>query len=235
MGLRVRLRARLGVRSRIQSGASVSNHPLKWHDSEESCHFFDQEPSSRQRFGDERRVLSTADCYRLLELGTDASYGEIKVAYRRLARALHPDVNPEEEAADRFIAITAAYQHLLTRVDPETIAPPPPKTRLTPDQELKQAVHEQLQSLLRAQKLPRAIAVVDALSGRFPSDPEIRQWQALIYQRWGRQLIGLQQLDQAERYLEKALKTDPHNRSLLAEIAQDMRQIKRSRRAAELG
>jgi tetratricopeptide (TPR) repeat protein len=179
-------------------------------------------------------VLSTADCYRLLELGTDASYSDIKAAYRRLARALHPDVNPDEAAADRFIAVTAAYQQLLSVVAPDAI--PPVKTaHLTPEQELKQAVYLQLQSLLRSQKLPRAIAVVDALTQRFPGDPEIRQWQALIYQRWGRQLIGLQQLDQAERYLEKALKTDPHNRSLLAEVAQDMRQIKRLRRASELG
>jgi tetratricopeptide (TPR) repeat protein len=180
-------------------------------------------------------VLSATDCYRLLELGTDASYGDIKAAYRRLARALHPDVNPHHEAADRFIQITAAYQQLLTLVDPAPISEPRPAVPVTPEQALKQTVYEQLQSLLRAQKLPRAIAVVDALAQRCPSDPEIRQWQALIYQRWGRQLITLQQLDQAERYLEKALKIDPHNRSLLAEIAQDMRQIKRFRRAAELG
>jgi tetratricopeptide (TPR) repeat protein len=178
-------------------------------------------------------VLSTADCYRLLELGTDASYSDLKAAYRRLARALHPDVNPQEEAADRFIAITAAYQQLLTVVAPDAV-PPVITADLTPEQELKQAVYSQLQILLRSQKLPRAIAVVDALTQRFPGDPEIRQWQALIYQRWGRQLIGLQQLDQAERYLEKALKTDPRNRSLLAEISQDMRQIRRFRRAAEL-
>jgi len=52
------------------------------------------------------------DYYALLEVGPDASADEIKKAYRRLARQLHPDTNPDPTAADRFKAIAHAYEVL---------------------------------------------------------------------------------------------------------------------------
>ena len=49
----------------------------------------------------------------LLGLGRDASLGEIKRAYRRLARKFHPDINPgDRRAAVQFRDITEAYQTL---------------------------------------------------------------------------------------------------------------------------
>jgi len=56
------------------------------------------------------------DYYALLEVAPDASADEIKRAYRRLARQLHPDTNPDPTASDRFKAIAHAYEVLS---DPE--------------------------------------------------------------------------------------------------------------------
>jgi molecular chaperone DnaJ len=49
------------------------------------------------------------DYYGLLGVSRDASDAEIKRAYRKLARELHPDVNPDEDAQARFKDISAAY------------------------------------------------------------------------------------------------------------------------------
>ncbi|MBS1675039.1 MAG: molecular chaperone DnaJ [Actinobacteria bacterium] len=53
-----------------------------------------------------------ADHYEVLGVSRDASEDEIKKAYRRLARQLHPDVNPSEDAAERFKLVTHAYDVL---------------------------------------------------------------------------------------------------------------------------
>src|SRR5918998_735258 len=52
------------------------------------------------------------DYYGVLGLSRGASDAEIKKAYRRLARDLHPDVNPDPEAKERFQEVSRAYQAL---------------------------------------------------------------------------------------------------------------------------
>ncbi|WIM67098.1 molecular chaperone DnaJ [Corynebacterium breve] len=56
------------------------------------------------------------DYYGILGVDKNASDAEIKKAYRRLARKYHPDVNPSEEAAEKFREASVA-QEVLT--DPE--------------------------------------------------------------------------------------------------------------------
>ncbi|MEL6157995.1 MAG: J domain-containing protein [Cyanobacteria bacterium J06623_5] len=87
---------------------------------------------------------------------------------------------------------------------------------------LKQDAYLRLRELLQQRKFPRAIALVEGLAHRLPTDLEIIQWQAIVYQRWGRHLIGEKQLKKARLYLQKALQTDPHNPSLCDEVNHDL-------------
>jgi len=194
------------------------------------------------------------DALRVLGLRPNATFDEVKTSYRRLARRYHPDLNPgDREAEDKFIRITQAYQYLVDTLPtrPET-APPrvesmpatAPRAKVTvqrpaapkvtvevnPDlspeeQSLKQRGFEQLQTLFQAQRFPRAIALVDGLSQRLPNDPEVRQWQAIAYQRWARYLIRHGHYEKARRALKKALRIDPHNKPLWQEVNRDFQRI----------
>jgi DnaJ-class molecular chaperone len=53
------------------------------------------------------------DPYKVLGVKKDASQDDIQKAYRKLAKKLHPDLNPgNKQAEDRFKAVTAAYDLL---------------------------------------------------------------------------------------------------------------------------
>src|SRR3954467_5103801 len=56
------------------------------------------------------------DYFGVLGVARDASDTDIKRAYRKMARDLHPDVNPEPGAKERFQQVTRAYEAL---TDPE--------------------------------------------------------------------------------------------------------------------
>ncbi len=57
--------------------------------------------------------MATKDYYRTLGVKRDASEQEIKQAYRKLARKLHPDVNPGDKTAEaKFKEVNEAYEVL---------------------------------------------------------------------------------------------------------------------------
>ncbi|MBW4574546.1 MAG: DnaJ domain-containing protein [Aphanothece sp. CMT-3BRIN-NPC111] len=197
--------------------------------------------------------MNLADCYRLLGLRSAASTAEIKASYRRMARQYHPDINPGDQVAkEKFIKLTQAYKLILSVISKSgisEISPQPqdtdaikPQARVTKvdrvsearenkpelslsEQHLKWSSYQQLQQLLKSRRFARAIALAEGLAQRFPQDPEVRQWQAIAYSSWGHHLIGEKQLDKARIYLKKALRTDPHNRSLWTEVERDFRRI----------
>jgi len=153
-------------------------------------------------------------------------------AYKMLLRMVHPTETDNEE-----LGHTEPVEHQHTEV--QRRQPPATKvtrkekaTRNTPplsqvEQQLKRRSYQQLQQLLREERFPSAIALIEGLAKRLPQDPEVSQWQASVYQRWGRHLLNERQLDKARIYLKKALKIDPHNRSLWSEVERDFRQMEK--------
>ncbi len=124
-----------------------------------------------------------------------------------------------------------------TSSEPSTPKSPPPKTTVTKKQpratgrlsevekQLKSQSYQQLQSMLKEQRFARAVVLVEGLAERIPHDLEVKQWQAIAYQRWGRYLVSAGQTEKARIYLKKALRTDPHNRALWAEVERDFQRI----------
>jgi hypothetical protein len=58
--------------------------------------------------------MTISDYYEILGVKSISSVDEIKKAYRKKAREFHPDINHSSEAKDMFIAVTEAYEFLLT-------------------------------------------------------------------------------------------------------------------------
>jgi hypothetical protein len=58
--------------------------------------------------------MTLKDYYEILGIPYDSTIDEIKKAYRKKARLYHPDINPLPDAKDHFIAITEAYEFLIS-------------------------------------------------------------------------------------------------------------------------
>lgn len=60
--------------------------------------------------GDGSRSQAELDALKLFDLPSDASPAQVKAAFRREAKASHPDTNPDDPAAaERFRAVQAAF------------------------------------------------------------------------------------------------------------------------------
>lgn len=57
--------------------------------------------------------MQLADHYKTLGVPRDASAEQVRVAYRELARRLHPDVNKAVDANQRFAVVQHAYEVLI--------------------------------------------------------------------------------------------------------------------------
>jgi tetratricopeptide (TPR) repeat protein len=197
--------------------------------------------------------MNLEECYRLLELKSGATLSEIKASYRRLARQCHPDVNRGDlEAHEKFIALTEGYQTLLRMLSQKnksdcsgestsTAQSAQPSIKVTNskatssnipqlsllEEQLKWNSYQKLQKLWKHKRFVPAISLAESLAQRLPQDPQSRTWLASTYQRHARQLIDKKQAESARIYLKKALKTDPHNRSLWSEVERDFRRLEK--------
>lgn len=189
--------------------------------------------------------MQPSDCYRILGLARNASWEDVKIAYRRLARKYHPDINKgDPKATDKFRLVQEAYQLLRSTTAGESIevkssAPDiptpqapvthprvkvevrPPKTP-SPEEKLLKDTLQKVQLLLRQRKYHVAIAMLEGLRQRFGDQAEVIKWQAVAYQRHGNELIRVGKYREAESYLHKALKTAPDNRALCFEVRHDL-------------
>ena len=60
-------------------------------------------------------MLSTSECYGILRLQPGASADDVRQAFRRLAKELHPDQNPAADAHEQFVRLHEAYERLKSR------------------------------------------------------------------------------------------------------------------------
>ena len=63
--------------------------------------------------------MNREECYRILGVPRSASSEETKIAYRKLARQWHPDVNKDPNATETFKKINVAYETLAKNKPPD--------------------------------------------------------------------------------------------------------------------
>ncbi len=134
------------------------------------------------------------------------------------------DRTPTSSATNNRVNVEVKHRHQQEKTQPKKAQKVQfeDTPALSPlEKQLKKQSYEQLQELLKRGRFPRAIALSEGLAQRLPQDKEVRQWQAIVYQRWGHQLLQKGNFKKARVYLKKALRTDPHNRSLWLQVEKD--------------
>ncbi|WP_424533672.1 J domain-containing protein [Sphaerisporangium viridialbum] len=106
------------VHGALRSRAVTKERPLARHERLMMPHVATCKPPKREKPKPPKPPPRppAGNLYDLLGVGKDATQADIKRAYRRLARELHPDVNHDPGVAERFQEVGLAY-HVLS--DPE--------------------------------------------------------------------------------------------------------------------
>ncbi|KAK1554939.1 hypothetical protein Q3G72_019473 [Acer saccharum] len=100
---------------------SVKFRPLRVSAAAATCESSTAERTRRSTYNTSRHISSPASLYEVLGIQMGATSQEIKAAYRRLARVLHPDVaaatrQNDDNTAFEFMKVHEAYE---TLSDPE--------------------------------------------------------------------------------------------------------------------
>ncbi|MEG4849769.1 DnaJ domain-containing protein [Microcoleus sp. B5-D4] len=193
----------------LRSGASLSQVKASYRQLARQYHP-DVNPGNEQA---KNKFIAITEAYKFLVKIAPHNVAESKVANSTVP----PTATPPDQgvkAQPQPVKVTRKEAAVQSNADLSPV-----------EQKLKQDAYFELQQLLKYQRFPRAIALIEGLAQRVPEDLEVRQWQAIAYQRWGRHLIGEKQVDKARIYLKKAVKTDPHNRALWAEVERDFRRL----------
>jgi tetratricopeptide (TPR) repeat protein len=193
----------------LRSGASLSQVKASYRQLARQYHP-DVNPGNEQA---KNKFIAITEAYKFLVNVAPHHVAESKVANSTVSPTWTP---PDHgvKAQPQAVNVTRKQPPVQSNADLSAV-----------EQKLKQDAYFELQQLLKYQRFPRAIALIEGLAQRVPEDLEVRQWQAIAYQRWGRHLIGEKQVDKARIYLKKAVKTDPHNRALWAEVERDFRKL----------
>ena len=146
--------------------------------------------------------MTLKECYRILELPQSADLDEIKKAYRRLAFAMHPDLNPGvPDAVRRFQEVNEAYVllsktlHVESRRDPRVRHRKPPE-----DQQAQTQAQAQMRAAAQAQAKARAEAQARAraeIQARARAEAQARAAAAAAAQASSRQINARANSDQA--------------------------------------
>jgi DnaJ-class molecular chaperone len=186
--------------------------------------------------------------YDLLGLNQSASIDEIKQVYRQKAKAIHPDLNPDDvDAIDRFNTLNQAYQLLLGAArsgntdlaDSTSVATQnnPAATQVSyganstltaKDLQLKQEVFDSLEQLVRQSNFTKAVSVIDLLARVIPNCSEVSKKRSEIYFKSAQHLVNRRtQLNLARTYLKESLKIDPHNQQRWETVNREFNRIDR--------
>ena len=151
-----------------------------------------------------------------------------KITQQQTSSSSSPPVNSvhsEKKSPPKEVSVQEETNKEKAKTKSKSKSKPPHLSET--ENRLKWKTYKQLLQFLKQRRFPQATALVEALVQRLPQDAEVRQWQAICYQMWAKQLIAQRQLLKARIYLKKALKADPKNKTLQKEVQQDFKYLEK--------